>query len=157
MSYVRIIGTNHCYHSESEPEEYGSWSENYDHDISGFKVVKSKEYFDLVLDFEPEKDVPYYLVYATYGTGNSFGSSSGHVSYVHLFKSVELARECIKAIQKSYDRYDQRGIAWKEKNSLTTRYTLDSGKIIEENVDIHPWIGYFERLESIQYKIIEME
>lgn len=115
-----------------------------DHNIEGFYAADEKEgkYYDLVLPYEPEFNKEYYLLYAVYSTGDSFGHDEGAgIEYIGLYKESEIsiARENKRKIEE-FDGNDYH-IMMKDPN----------GKEFQQGT---PWQGYFEHLNYVDIKSI---
>lgn len=134
--------------SWSEDKEWGSWEENNCNSIQGIKLVKENEFYDVVTDFEVKKGDTVYLVYAEYGSGNSFGNSSGNISYVGVYKKKIKAERAVKEIKRSREAYDNSG-------DYEAKFKTESGKVIKDGFP--SWCGYFERLESARIEELKVE
>lgn len=96
-------------------------------------------YHDIDAPFDVEPEVVYYLVWANYNTGDSFGSDHNRVEFIDLFKTKELAEDCAD-IARAAGRY----------NYIFTR---ENGRSCTQSI---PWNGYFESLNSIEVKEVEL-
>jgi hypothetical protein len=128
-----------CAHTEetSEVDPKDPWSRastHTTHFIEGISL-NEKTYESLDLDYTPEAGVLYFLLWATYGTGDSFGHDSGNIVFVDLFKTEVDAEECKHNLERASDY------------SITLKSA--SGKSYAFSV---PWIGYFESLENVEIK-----
>ena len=126
-------------------EEYGDWEQQ--HDYRGSKVSIANKggqigwwSNEIEVSFEPKVGDWVYPVIVIYGTGNSFGHSSGEVTVAGIYNTPEKAREVRELILK--DNKENRG---------GYGYLKVPGE-----PDIYPgtWKSYFENLEDIR---IEME
>lgn len=131
-------------HDYWDGEQYGDWAT--EHDYRGSKVSLSGQgqigwYSNNVdVSFEPKVGDWVYPVIVIYGTGNSFGHSSGEVTVAGIYNSPEKAQEVRSLIL--HDNQNNRG----------GYGYLD----VPGEPQIYPgtWKGYFENLEDVR---IEME
>lgn len=73
-----------------------------------------------------------YIVWAEYGTGDSFGHDGGNVEFIAGFIDENNANECADMLRRVED--------------YSYTLTLEDGS----THDMHcPWVGYFESLERI--------
>jgi hypothetical protein len=103
------------------------------HMIKGFVATHDeKSYRDFPVDFEPQYGVAYYLLYAIYSTGDSFGHDEGaEIEYYGLFKpdEVEAGKRLMAALKANKKEYS----------------------IEFEGKSYHcPWTGYFESLDELE-------
>ena len=103
------------------------------HQIKGFTVSRDeKSYRDFPVDFEPQYGLAYYLLYAIYTTGDSFGRDHGAgIEYYGLFKpeEVEAGKRLMAALKANKKEYS----------------------IEHEGKTYHcPWTGYFESLDELE-------
>lgn len=128
---VQIIDETSCYSDEPSDEEDEWYRPNSytDHEITGFKIDSG--YFDLATDFVPEYNTPYYLLFAVWSSGDSFGYDSGaYIEYFGLFENEEIAK------------LNEQRINDKKENLLT-----DFGMDIPLHI---PWDGYFDGLDYLR-------
>lgn len=125
-------------------EEYGAWESHSNNSIAGISLVKDKDYWDVIADFDVKRGDIVYLVFVEYSTGDSFGHSSGNISYVAVFKTEDKAWAVYNTI-KNQD--------WDEKHDLT--YVSESGKEMTDGWAC--WSGYFESIENIEVKELIVE
>lgn len=107
------------------------------HFIEGF-TVESK-WHDFSVDFEPNYDSTYFLLYAVYSTGDSFGHDhNGGIEYLGLFENYETAELNLKRVEAMTDYGSC---------TLLTDFSMD--------YDVYcPWFGYFESLSYIKIESI---
>lgn len=110
------------------------------HNIVGFRAAPESDnrYYDLAVPFNPKEDVTYYVLYAVYSTGDSFGSDRGSsVEYIGFYTEEELpvAQENLRKVEASTKGNDN----W----SITLK-TPNGHKTFEQHT---PWVGYFESLD----------
>ena len=107
-----------------------------------FEITKGWSELESDIDFQKDKD--YYLVWATYTTGDSFGRDSGNYEIIELFDSIDKAELMSKTIEDNYKVYE------KESNTFNADYTVEltmnNGNVVRLCC---PWKGYFESLECV--------
>lgn len=120
------------------------------HNIVGFHAAPESEnkYYDLAVPFNPKEDVTYYVLYAVYSTGDSFGHDSGSsVEYIGFYTEDELdiANENMRKVENSTKDNDNWSVELKTPNGHKT-------------FDQHtPWIGYFEHLDYVELAGIQRQ
>lgn len=129
MSYVQIV-TKTDGHSNYSSEAYGEWSQSTNTYIEGIRVQTEKAYRDLTSSFDIEWNATYFLLYAEYGAGDSFGNSTGNFEPIWLYKDYDLAMEAKEAITDE-----------------TCDIPIEDGKRYKE--EWPAWKGYFETLEHV--------
>lgn len=119
-------------------------SDDLSHNTKVIEVVPGLGYPDVSPPFPLEAEKEYYLVYVTYGTGDSFHHEDGRVDYIDLFATLERAEACVNAIVKHDNEY---GRLNKHKGyDPYTVYYLDEAGI---QVKAHTyWHGYFESFQG---------
>jgi len=135
-----------------EPQEDDNWDRgdsSTDHNITGFRAApeETSRYYDLIVPYEPEFDTTYYVLYAVYTTGDSFGYDSGAgIEYIGFYTKDELA--VAKAnLHKIETNKNTEGFSIKLK-------TPDGGKTFDQHT---PWVGYFESLDYADITSIERQ
>ena len=121
-----------------------------DHTIRGFRIAKKSEYRDLVASFVPKKNVPYYLLYAVYDTGDSFGRDRGKIEFFDLYNNLEAAETSSKILE---------GFTSKHKdNSAAFDYsvTIFDNKFKPYKTTV-PWLGYFESIQGVYVETVYLE
>ena len=119
-----------------------------EHSIKGFRIAKKTDYRDLVASFVPKKNTPYYLLYAVYDTGDSFGRDDGKIEFFDLYDNLEAADASCKILDGFTNNY-------KDNND-------DPSVIIFDNefkpYKIYvPWLGYFESLQGVYVETVFLE
>ncbi len=103
-------------------------------DVRGIKVTSELEYFDVIAPFDVNDQSWYWLVYAIYSTGDSFGhDADACMEVVDLFASHDKAQACANSIDGS-------------KSSVT--WIREDGS--EGKLSYVPWNGYFESLSYVR-------
>ena len=142
---IRIVHTCEVYDNDDgdESEEQYSYrgTTSTSHYVHGFNVVDDKTYNDLYASFEPKPETDYYLLYAIYSTGDSFGHDDGHcIEYFGLYEEKDL--EIAKADQKKLETFER----------------TDSERLCKlSNQSVYlPWNGYFESLDSVELEKVRL-
>lgn len=132
--------------SEADPDDQWSRASTHtDHNIVSFKVHPESHYSDIMVPYEPERGVDYYLLYTVYSTGDSFGHDSGNcVEYIGLYTKEELhiAKE------------NERRIEAHNCGNRETKLQLLMPNTADFRMHI-PWHGYFESLDYVNIAIIQ--
>ena len=132
--------------SEADPDDKWSRASTHtDHNITGFKVSPESHYGDVMIPYEPERGVDYYLLCVVYSTGDSFGHDSGSsVEYIGLYTKEELhvAKE------------NERRIETHNSGKHDTTLQLLMPNTYEFRTHI-PWHGYFESLDYVDIVTIQ--
>ena len=151
--YIYIL-TDSYGSSYAEDKDYGAWEEHYSTEIRGWTDKDTWSSHSVSIDFPLDKSETYFLVHATYSSGNSFGNSSGNKSYVHVFKDKDLAYKCKFALEEGYKKYQSKEIRdYREFEKFDIHYMTDSGIKIPVCY-YEAWCGYFETLDSIDVEEI---
>ena len=114
-------------------------------EVDGFELVGEKDSWDFVLDEKPEGQ--WYLVCATYSTGDSFHHEEGMISLVSFVKYQSDAEEILKGIEEDYKRYQDKEC---HDHKPLTVFLPKAERT--EDVYTGTWKGYFERLSSAEVK-----
>lgn len=130
---------------EADPDDAWSSDSTHTHNtFTAFKVCKSKEGFDLIIPYTLVKERDYYLVVATYSTGDSFSSHSGRYEIIDMYSSYDRADAVAKHIEKDY--YDNN-------NNFSFGFINCKGELQKISC---PWKGYFESLDDVSVINIRM-
>ncbi len=135
---VTIQYRNPCTHRDQSPEQFGDWSESYDHElVRAYRTPDTKESLHdkelfTVQDLNPTNLV--YVVWLTYTSGDSFGSSTGNLSICHCSSSLEKAQKIKKLIEEA------------NTEEYYVEFQDDLGNPVKY---ANPLFGYFEHLETI--------
>lgn len=139
MSYVSILSDRHEYVTR-----HGDPNDRWDRDstaatvsVKGIKQVDEKGYHDLAVPFDISHDKAYFLLWADYDTGDSFGRDGNRTEWVDLFQSIESAEKARKELLDG--------------SGYTRGYTRDDGTVIDFYV---PWEGYFESLNDLRVDVV---
>jgi hypothetical protein len=130
---------------QDSDDEWSRDSYSTSHSIQGFKVVPGTKYSDIPLDYEPAYGELYYLLYAVYSTGDSFGHDPGNsIEFIWLYNKdqVHIAQENLHRIEKSQ----------RAENGQVSLLGPD-GKT--EYKIYAPWHGYFESLDFVEIEAIQ--
>jgi hypothetical protein len=146
-SFVHVVDhVEHIQVREGDGEMYSDRGEtDQSHSIEGIEVLTVSQYNDLEVGFEVKYDKDYYLLYALYSTGDSFGQDGGRIEFVDLYRTPAKAQEAKKRLLAATAAYQSnRGCYSTEiKNELDQKYTFHM-----------PWLGYFERLEDLRIEAV---
>lgn len=123
---------------------------NYDNDdtsstwsIHGLKFDKGG-YRDIDIPFDVVEGEEYYLLYAVYSTGCSFGHDQhGQIEFIDLYKSKEKAQAAFNVI----DEFQSLSDSERDNYKNTVNLIREDGKPYSFYV---PWNGYFESLSYIE-------
>ena len=98
-----------CTYEEHSDEQYGDWSADYSYSIKGATIAKPKTYdYCEVPDITAEVGDIVYVLYIVYGSGDSFGHSSGNGQFVCAYTDEAMADHA-KRIALQADRCGQAG------------------------------------------------
>lgn len=130
-----------CTDSYREDREYGDWSESWDYEVKGISISSRGRWSNLAYDeekinvgFEAEAGTPLYILWMTYGSGDSFGHGDGYGEILWVFKNADVARQALEVFRADSEQYS---IIVKD----------DAGN----NITLHnPGSGYFESVNSLQ-------
>jgi hypothetical protein len=141
------------------------WSENewdegdsiYYHNLQGFWIKKPHNRSESIdIPFIPQPNTPYYVLYAIYSTGDSFGHYEDSDLYiVGMYEDEELAKENLKRLENpsQYRVSKRRNNAWSYQDSVYLKNM--SGK---STYEFHrPWLGVFNSLGSLHYKVFTLQ
>jgi hypothetical protein len=138
--YVEVNNPTRYHYREQK--EWGRWKEHNTFEgcrvyVSDFSKDNASYRSSTDVDFEVTTGMIVYPVFVIYGTGDSFGHSTGNVQLVDVFDDAQKARGLEDAIRKAtYENY---------------KYTFEyAGKKYYAG----SWTGYFERLEDV---VVETE
>ncbi len=142
MTSISIIRDASCTET-SVPDPEDRWERAHtstEHYIYGFRVTGT--YFDLAVRFEPEFEVDYYLLYAVYSTGDTFGhDAGGNIEFLGLYEKYETAQMNLMRVQARTSNDDA-------PVTLLTDFGIDYEFYI-------PWFGYFEGLDYVTIETIQ--
>ena len=132
-------------------DKWDSGEQFTEHSINGFRLAKKSEYRDLVASFVPKYSVPYYLLYAIYDTGDSFGRDCGKIIFFDLYDN----REAAETSSKILDGFNGNK---KNDNDYSTAYfvTIFDNELKPYKTTV-PWLGYFESLQGVYVKTVYLE
>lgn len=144
-----IIQVDHSVHytvtNEADPnDEWSADSTDANHTIRGIRLVNDQNYLDLTVPFVVEPGKDYFLLYATYTTGDSFSSHGGRLEFIDLFSTYEKGQAAKTEIQKS-QLSRSKNKDWKQQHGFN--YTREDGSKISAEWAV--WDGYFEHLERL--------
>lgn len=110
-----------------------------DKEDQNYRYLNVEEQVDVL--FKPEKGKIYHLLYAIYGTGDTFGHDNGkHFEVIGVYQDRKIAEENQQRLQTGKPEIKDK---WGTRVSL-----LVEG--INKTHDYHrPWTGYFESLNIL--------
>lgn len=136
---------------QSSGDQYDRDDTSSSHNIEGFHAALETDntYFDLTVPFEPEFGKTYYLLYAVYSTGDSFGHDAGHgIEYIGFYRDEEL--DVAKENQRRIETH-ARNARSPQSYSITLK-TPSGGRTFDQTT---PWVGYFESLDYTEIESIQ--
>ena len=134
----------HTVTDEADPnDEWSCDSTDCHHDVGSLREVKDRGDFI----FTPNKiQDEYFLVYATYSTGDTFHSEGGCFQPIAIYSDYQSA-------EKTKSRLEDWTKEKKDESEYNTIIQLEDGSGGFKDFQFHvPWIGYFEHLEEIEIK-----
>lgn len=105
--------------------------------VTGIRRSEAKGYRDITVPFEVKPGQHYFLVWADYNTGDSFGNDDNQYEFIDLFADFDKAKACQKAAEDS--------------NGYGMKHIRGDGTEMETHV---PWHGYFESLNGINVDVV---
>lgn len=129
-------------------DKWDSGDQFTDHHIRGFRIAKKSEYRDLVASFVPKKNVPYYLLYGVYDTGDSFGKDSGKIEFFDLYDNLAPAEASSKILEGNRNRANE------SVDDYSVTIFDNEFKPYKTTV---PWLGYFESLVGVYVETVYLE
>lgn len=122
-----------------------------------FTIQENNSYGAVPVDFKPEFGIPYFLLMATYQTGDTFQSSSGNEEIIFLYKDAAKAKEALDILKEHAKVYEELH-GWSSKKKIKPDWFSEYSVEIPANEGVFkfspPWNGYFERLEGIEIKTL---
>jgi hypothetical protein len=125
-----------CTHSESEPVEYGSWSESYDFSVEGVSLTSRDRYREEKLGclVDVQAGDPVFVLYMTYDTGDTFGRAEGKGEVIWVFKDSALAMKAKAQWETENNKRDP---------EFSIEFEADGGIMVKQS---NPAAGYFENV-----------
>lgn len=155
MPDIKVLYDSHGYRTDAPSDEYDEGvpysyrgATGASISVNGIEVVEDG-WLDLPTEFEIEPGVQYYLLYAVYETGDSFGRDGGNTEWIGLYRDYDLAEEQARKIEAHANGYDRRGSGGVDAYSV--KIVSDGGKEYQLHT---PWNGYFERLEDLRVESV---
>lgn len=137
IDYDNIGGDYH--HSG---EKYGDWSESSNIVYRSAKISKNE--YGEPIDWEAKVGDVVFLVHVTYGSGDSFGHSSGNSEIIEVLQTAEEAEALANLIEKNYADHPNYFFG-KVGDKDNPNYIPYKGRHISTTT----WKGYFESLEGV--------
>ena len=135
MIKVLVEYDERCTYNHREPEQYGSWEEHYDSEVTNVRRITDDEDRPYRSDVfaVPEGTEKVYVVYMIYSTGDSFGRSTGNIDIIHACADETAAHALAEKITKNADEY-------------SIEFVDDFGRDIKIS---NRGAGYFERIDYV--------
>lgn len=134
--------------SHREPEEYGSWSSEYQNKFNSVSLSDKSSYRSTSAFKDAKIGDVVFVVWAEYSTGDSFGhAASGSIDIIDVFSDVKLAnalKNQLKTEGVIKDKYGREKRPDWQNSSI--KYKNQDGIEITYN---RSWLGYFESLDEI--------
>lgn len=125
-------------------EHDGDWSATSTHRITGV-AEKDPKYPDVLSPYDIKTGENALVVWVIWDSGDSFGwNSQAYSECVGIFKDYNTAKELANYIQLHYDDHSY--------YLNLKNYDFDITTSDEQNfkIKLPPWIGYFERLSTVE-------
>jgi len=150
---IEVVNHSHT----EEYDDYNSWTDN---NICGLKIVNKTGYGNITADFAVVPGDTLHLLYAEYGTGDSFGHSDGHISYIGIYKTYDKAVEAETLLRNLYEK--QISPYRPEKNGLFgpqlyVYIKSETGKKEKYYQYGAAWTGHFETLDGFRITTLTVE
>lgn len=104
--------------------------------VEGIRVVSNANYRELTVSFDVEPGKSYWLVWADYDTGDSFGRDGNQIEFVDLFTDMDTAIAAAKSVEKTKGK-------WTRQDGVRASMCV-------------PWEGYFENLNGINVQCVKI-
>lgn len=169
MVHVRVNdnvvgGVSRYADPDSDYDRDDTWQEHY---IESISQADENQFYDLTVEFDLDPKCEYYLLYAIYSTGDSFGHDEGRIEFVGLYENSYAANENMRRIEAHYETYRQLNDRWYHSSKQMSKTEL---KNLEKNFDSYsvtliandgreykvsvPWTGYFESLTDVRVETV---
>ena len=110
-----------------------SWS------IDGLELVPETEAYDVMTLAPIKNGEEYYLLYAVYSTGDSFGwDRDDSIEFFGIYTNKELAEENMVTLRDS------------NSHDVMLKRELADGSVVEDDKDFIPWIGWGTSLSYLE-------
>jgi hypothetical protein len=137
MAKYLDLDANSYTHETTVPDPTDKWdraSTSTSWDVNGLILKEKDAYKALPCADDVKQGDEFYVVYAVYSTGDSFGHDEGaSLEFISYHKNPDLAFENKKAMESHSDGQIQ--------------IKLDNGETVQRYC---PWDGYFECLDYVQ-------
>lgn len=115
--------------------------------VNALVLAGEDDYRDLTVGHPVAAGDTLHLLYAVYGTGDSFSHQSGCVEWIDAYRTKAEAEKAADAIRAHYRRYERSKNSREDpENFYSVRLPSSIG--VEFTLSC-PWIGYFESLEDV--------
>lgn len=135
MTTVFVNASSEVLSQKHAKKQYGSWSSERSFHVDGVSVHKDAYFspYKFELPYDVNVGDHLYVLFITYSSGDSFGTSQGNGSIVAVFKDQNLAFEAAKEIRKDEDVYK-------------FSFTMEDGSKQEFHNAAY---GYFEHITTV--------
>jgi hypothetical protein len=133
VDYSDTMTTEHA-----DPDDAWSADSTFtSHDIQGISLEDT--YGDLTVSYDIEYDVPYFLVYYIYSTGDSFHNDEGLIEFIDLYKTRYEAEKAANIIREAAI------------NEWTATILNSDGEAYDEYLSaVHDYFGSLNEVEVVK-------
>lgn len=133
---VSVEYDQYCTEDYHSGEQFGVWRTSFNSSVTGVRVLDDDE--NSVYNSEtfllPDDTTTAYVVYMIYGSGDSFGHSSGNIDIIHCTASSDKAHALAKMITDNPNEY-------------SIKFTDD----FDREISIYNnGAGYFEHIDYVE-------
>lgn len=116
-----------------------------DHTINGISLSQgnSFSYESMMACFRPTPGEVYYLVYANYDTGDTFGRDQGNIDFVDLYTDETLAWDMARMLEREA-----------KEGQWVYNVTMQNGNTYKYYA---PYVGYFDNLNYVRVEAVLCE
>ena len=131
----------YVHESHRSSEQYGSWSEERSAEVISVMLGDETTMYGerITIPGTVKNGDLVYVLFMTYSSGDSYGSSSGNYEVFWVFTDKNLAMAALEVVKKANDYRNQ------DKDDTLT-FKLEDGT--EQSVG-NPAAGYFENMEDV--------
>lgn len=141
MTKIYIEYDYYCEHSEYSEEEYGPWSQQNSFSVGGASITPKNCYEEFNLCCNVEVGQPVYAMVLRYGTGDSFGNSSGNGEILWVWREKILAEKALEWFNENLEKH-------------TINFFQED--LTEVQIS-NPASGYFEWVEDVYIQELILE
>lgn len=163
QTYISVVSRSRT-HITREANDDDKWDRDdtsTDWDIRGIELTKDG-YGDIPVTFPIEENKTYYLLYAIWSTGDSFGHDDGaHCEGIALYLDKDKAYIAEQLIREHADKYREYNNYWASKMSkkpkdfqeFTVKIALEDGTVLPVHAS---WNGYFDSLDRVDVEAVSL-